>query len=72
MRGRPCSFTEFRNLSQLSSNIGHKKSLQPAELPDPLEVESYLEELLMLCQRSEEYNTFMLHRMQGGAVRTFL
>lgn len=37
------------------------------EKPDPLEVESYLEELLMLCQRSEEYNAFMLDKMRGGS-----
>jgi hypothetical protein len=36
------------------------------EKPDPLEVESYLEELLVLCQRSEEYNAFMLDKMRGG------
>ena len=28
------------------------------------QVEGYLEELLLLCQRSEEYNQFMLGKMQ--------
>ena len=28
-------------------------------------MESYLEELLVLCQRSEEYNAFMLDKMRG-------
>lgn len=32
-------------------------------LVDPRGVEDYLQELLLLCQRSEEYNRFMLNRM---------
>ena len=32
--------------------------------PYTLQVESYLEELLMICQRSEEYSTFLLEKMK--------
>lgn len=31
------------------------------------QVEVYLEEMLLLCQRSEEYNGFMLARLQSPA-----
>mmetsp|Transcript_65552 Transcript_65552/g.207305 ORF Transcript_65552/g.207305 Transcript_65552/m.207305 type:complete len:758 (-) Transcript_65552:47-2320(-) len=37
------------------------------ETVDPREVEGYLEEILMLCQRSEEYNGYMVQRLRDTA-----
>jgi hypothetical protein len=36
------------------------------------QVEGYLEEMLMLCQRSEEYNHFMLERMAAACAPKLL
>ena len=32
-----------------------------------LQIEGYLEEMLLLCQHSEEYNQFMLAKLTGAA-----
>jgi len=60
-------FAEFRNLKRLAHDIGRKGSSSNVELPDPRAVESYLEELLMICQRSEEYSNFLLDKMKDEA-----
>jgi hypothetical protein len=53
-------------VAQLAGDIAAARG-GGGEKPDPLEVESFLEELLLLCQRSEEYNAFMLDKMRAGA-----
>ena len=37
-----------------------------------MQVESHLEEMLLLCQRSEEYNQFMLSKMADAVAPAIL
>ncbi|CAD7704433.1 unnamed protein product [Ostreobium quekettii] len=62
-------FLEAKKLLRLVKEVGLKKNKDmalmaaSATLVDPRDVEGYLEEVLLLCQRSEEYNLFMLGKM---------
>ena len=59
-------FMEHRQVARLGAAVARRG--QPGEAaPDPREVESYLEEMLLLCQRSEEYNAFMLAQLRAAA-----
>ncbi|KAK9907313.1 hypothetical protein WJX75_001280 [Coccomyxa subellipsoidea] len=67
-------YIKFRRLQQLMGEIGTlsvaKRTSAPAQASlavDPRQIEGYLEEMLVLCQRSEEYNQFMLAKLTGAA-----
>ncbi|EIE27386.1 COG4-domain-containing protein [Coccomyxa subellipsoidea C-169] len=67
-------YIKFRRLQQLMGEIGTlsvaKRTSAPAQASlavDPRQIEGYLEEMLLLCQRSEEYNQFMLAKLTAAA-----
>lgn len=58
-------FIDHRQLQRLCQAVSRRAAGEAA--PDPREVESHLEEMLLLCQRSEEYNAFMLAKLRSGS-----
>ncbi|KAK9828174.1 hypothetical protein WJX74_001770 [Apatococcus lobatus] len=65
-------YIKFRRLAQLVRDIASIGSLRQAGgnlaaeaslAVDPRQVEAYLEEMLLLCSRSEEYNLWMLQSL---------
>ncbi|XP_072956166.1 conserved oligomeric Golgi complex subunit 4 [Typha angustifolia] len=73
-------YMEFRKLAYLASDINsYSKNLlssvaaATSEGPDPREVESYLEEILVLTQLGEDYTEFMVSKIRGlGSVASEL
>ncbi|GMH33415.1 hypothetical protein BSKO_01249 [Bryopsis sp. KO-2023] len=65
-------YLEARRLPRLVKEVGLRKHKDMAlmagttTLVDPREVENFLQEVLLLCQRSEEYNQFMLGKMSAA------
>mmetsp|Transcript_32816 Transcript_32816/g.77788 ORF Transcript_32816/g.77788 Transcript_32816/m.77788 type:complete len:739 (+) Transcript_32816:153-2369(+) len=68
-------YLEHRQLQRLVREVsGSKRGTDPplgspdrVTVVDPRQVEVYLEEIVMLSQRSEEYNEFMLSRLREAA-----
>ncbi|GAQ80078.1 Golgi transport complex protein [Klebsormidium nitens] len=66
-------YSEYRKLARHAKDVTAKPSggVGTAEGVDPREVEVYLEEMLLLTQRSEEYSQFMIAKIReaeaGGA-----
>jgi len=65
-------YLEHRRLQRLVKEIGGAKHRAPpvgsperSALVDPLQVESFLDEIVMISQRSEEYNGFMLGKLRA-------
>lgn len=58
-------FIEHRQIARVAQLVGRRGTGEP--LPDPRQVEALLEEMLLLCQRSEEYNAFMLAKLNAGS-----
>lgn len=59
-------YASMRQLARLVKSINQGKSSSAGpepSTPDPREVEGHLEEMLLLAQRAEEYNQFMLAKM---------
>lgn len=60
-------FIEQRQIARVAQLVGRRGTGEA--LPDPRQVEALLEEMLLLCQRSEEYNAFMLAKLNAGAAQ---
>ncbi|XP_068651260.1 conserved oligomeric Golgi complex subunit 4-like isoform X2 [Aristolochia californica] len=62
-------YMDYRKLGRLASEINsYSKNLLSVgapEGPDPREVEVYLEEILTLTQRGEEYTEYMISKIRG-------
>ncbi|PSC72320.1 conserved oligomeric Golgi complex subunit 4 isoform B [Micractinium conductrix] len=59
-------YADYRRLARIAGQIGMRKrddTTAEAAPVEPRQVEAFLEELLLLCQRSEEYTQFLLARM---------
>ncbi|KAK9819498.1 hypothetical protein WJX81_007056 [Elliptochloris bilobata] len=73
-------FVQLRRLPQLVKEVGSlsaagRSADASAAMPppvDPRQVEGYLEELLLLCQRSEEYAQFVLGAMAAAVAPAVL
>ncbi|EEF47059.1 conserved hypothetical protein [Ricinus communis] len=57
-------YMEYRKLAKLSSEI-NAQNMNLVNVPDPREVELYLEEILTLMQLGEDYTEFMVSKIKG-------